>query len=240
MRDKKNLSKKKKIKKNNTFFILKSLKKNIKSWIALFIALYSLCGTTHFLKGFITFLIILFIVYWVHLRSHDYKHILSIGHFYHHENDNYFSHLIQINIELLLGLVLYYFNIYLLNNLLDNWIIAFVYLFYTSVHNINYSLLKVNKTHYLHHINSKTNIGPDICDIIFKTKNKNINKKEYIEDTDHYINNIFIILFILLCTRKICENEKIINLIDRILFVTIILSIIFFCISNIFLTIFHY
>jgi hypothetical protein len=81
-----------------------------------------------------------------------------------------------------------------LKNYFNPWIILFVYLFYTTVHNFNYSILHVNDVHEKHHKNLTTNIGPDICDILFNTK-----MDDCIENTDHYIGNVvlsFIIVFL--------------------------------------------
>jgi hypothetical protein len=77
----------------------------------------------------------------------------------------------------------YLFNILIL----DNWTIVLFYLFYTTVHNINYSIFHVNTIHEKHHKEVTTNIGPDICDILFDTK-----YDENIENTDHYILNILV------------------------------------------------
>lgn len=43
-------------------------------------------------------------------------------------------------------------------------------LLYTSIHMINYSLLKSNETHIDHHQNPKVNYGPDFHDYLFNTK----------------------------------------------------------------------
>jgi hypothetical protein len=85
-------------------------------------------------------------------------------------------------------------DIYIINK----WIIIFLWLIYTTVHNINYGYLKVNEFHLKHHDDPLTNIGPDIFDYLFKSKNKDTNK--YHENIDHYIPNIicaFIIVYLL-------------------------------------------
>ena len=72
-------------------------------------------------------------------------------------------------------------NEYLFDNVLDKWVMIFLYLVYTTTHNINYSIFHVNRTHELHHENIFTNMGPDICDILFETKNQeNKEDDEYI------------------------------------------------------------
>jgi hypothetical protein len=81
----------------------------------------------------------------------------------------------------------YIFNL----SFLDEWIILYYTIFYTFTHNVNYSIFKVNKIHELHHKNQLTNLGPDISDIIFRTKN-DINE---LENTDHYIYSILFSTF---------------------------------------------
>ena len=82
------------------------------------------------------------------------------------------------------------------------------YLFYTSVHNINYSIYHVNHIHELHHKYQDTNMGPDICDIIGGTKNENMPTNEYIENTDHYILNIIVGAIIVLIIQNLYSNDS--------------------------------
>jgi len=67
---------------------------------------------------------------------------------------------------------------------LNPWIIVFWYLFYTTVHTINYTIFHINSVHEKHHEVKTKNMGPDLYDIIFDTKCGDI------ENTDHYIPNI--------------------------------------------------
>lgn len=60
-------------------------------------------------------------------------------------------------------------------------------------------------------------MGPDICDIIFSTKNKT---DEDVENTNHYIPNILIITFVILFLKYICNNDKIQQ--NLLFFITII------------------
>ena len=43
-------------------------------------------------------------------------------------------------------------------------------IFYTTVHNINYSIFHVNNIHEKHHNDVMYNYGPDIMDILMGTK----------------------------------------------------------------------
>jgi len=182
--------------------VVLSLRKNAKSWVFFVISIY-LLSKGNFSRGLTTLGFMLLLVYWVHWESHGARNWLTISHHYHHEQNNWFSHGIQILMEMQFGLLLPIINDFLFDNILDKWVIIMLYLFYTSVHNINYSIQHINKTHELHHENIFTNIGPDLCDLVFDTKNETIaHEEEYIEDTSHYIPNIIISTIIVLFLKK--------------------------------------
>ena len=51
-------------------------------------------------------------------------------------------------------------------------------------------------------------MGPDICDVLFQTKNQeNIESEDYLEDTGHYITNIIVGTIIVVILKKMCKNE---------------------------------
>lgn len=186
--------------------ILTSITKNLRTWCFFMVAMWVL-GNQNFPKAMSTFFVMLFLVYYIHYESHNVRNFYTISHHYHHEQNNWLSHGIQILMELQFGLALPIMNELLLGNILDRWVIVFLYLFYSSVHNINYSLYHVNKTHELHHKNIYTNMGPDICDVIFQTKNQEIRDDEdYIEDVSHYNWNIFVSACIVLILKYLYTN----------------------------------
>jgi len=173
--------------------IFESLELNYKSWVVIFICLFFLpVKESSFLNKIFSFFLMLIISYYFHYIAHVDTCNSSV-HLYHHENNNLFSHFIQILLEfvtiLLIIPVNYLFNI----TILDNWTVVLFYLFYTTVHNINYSIFHINTIHEKHHKEVTTNIGPDICDILFDTKHD-----ENIENTDHYILNI-LVAYIIVC-----------------------------------------
>jgi hypothetical protein len=97
------------------------------------------------------------------------------------------------------GMDIYYIN---------KWIIIFLWIIYTTVHNINYGYFKVNEYHLKHHDEPLSNIGPDIFDYLFQTKNKDTINHENI---DHYIPNIigaFIIVYLLKSFYSTNSNNK--------------------------------
>jgi len=219
----------------NKINVIESIKTNYLSWIFIILSII-IVSYPSVNAGFITFLIFLFLSYFVHLLTHCDKNIFTILHHYHHDNNNFFSHFSQILLELSLSTVvfiLYYFNnIYLGNNYIDIWTGLLYLLFYSSVHNYNYSQLRVNDVHYLHHKNMYTNIGPDICDIAFGTKN--LNNKE-VENTNHYIPNIIISSIFILFVKYLCINKNVKDCLLNLFFIMMTIIIIFLLISSIYL-----
>ena len=214
--------------------VFESIKTNFLSW--LFITIAIILVSYPLLKaGFITFFILLLLVYFAHKASHDYLNVFTILHHYHHDNDNFFSHFSQILVELSLGFLivpLYYLsNKYLGNNYIDIWCALFFVLFYSTIHNINYGQFRVNKVHYLHHKSMYTNIGPDICDIAFGTKHPD--SKE-VENTNHYIPNVIIITMIILFIKYICD-DNVKNILLNTAYILIPLMLLFITISSIYL-----
>ena len=138
---------------------------------------------------------------------------MTLLHEYHHENNNFFSHFIQYVIEL--GFPVIFFPIYYVFEtiILDEWIILFSTLLYSTTHNINYGCFHVNNVHNLHHKEYLTNIGPDICDIIFDTKNP-LNKS--VENTNHYIPNAILITIFIMFIKYLYLNETYKNIINKI------------------------
>ena len=183
--------------------VINNLKENAPSWLLILVTI-SIISYPNILLGIITFFVFLFIAYFYHVVTHVHKNIFSIVHHYHHENDNFFSHFIQIMLELSIPypfvMLSYFFGI----NILDPWIIIYFILFYCSVHNINYSIFKVNGVHSLHHTEVNLNFGPDICDVMFGTKHSS---EDCVENTNHYIPNIIIITGIVLIIKYVCRTE---------------------------------
>jgi len=102
---------------------------------------------------------------------------------------------------------------------LNESVIFFFYLFYTTVHNVNYSIFHVNNIHENHHKLQLLNLGPDICDILFQTK---FDLPNSIENTDHYILNIFFVLIIIFIGKIVWTNS---SSIEKNLFINIFVSI---------------
>lgn len=187
---------------------VKSITINYKSWVCMFVAIY-MVSKPNLIEGYFTFGIMLLFSYYVHKETHAIRNFLTIAHHYHHEHNNFISHFVQILLEFQAGCGLNMLLYYLFNGrFFSIWAMMFSYLFYTSVHNINYSIYHVNHIHELHHKYQDTNMGPDICDIIGGTKNENMPANEYIENTDHYIFNIIGATIIVLIIQNLYSNDN--------------------------------
>jgi len=173
------------------------------SWALLLISI-TILSYPDLKLGFITFFIMLFLSYFLHKESHRYKNIITIAHHYHHNNNNFLSHFIQILVEISIGSIFaLLYNIFK-TSFLNPWIIIFYIIFYSTVHNINYSIFHVNRVHELHHKHIHTNLGPDICDIIGRTKNA---LESYVENTNHYIPNIVVAFIIVTIIKYFWKND---------------------------------
>lgn len=222
---------------NPNLTAINSICNNIRSWVTLLIFIY-IISYPNFISGYITFFIFILLVYFVHKGSHYKRNILTIIHHYHHENNNIFSHISQIILEICLGGVFFPFCIntnpflYVING----WVIVFFTLFYTTIHNINYGLFKVNDVHSSHHKNISTNIGPDICDVFFSTKS---DKDIEVENTDHYIPNTIICAIIVLMIKRLCLDDGVRNILSSLTYTVLIASYIFLAVSSLYLIMYY-
>lgn len=211
--------------------VITSIKTNYLSWIVILLSVI-IISQPSIIAGFITFFSLLFFAYFVHRFSHYSRNIFTILHHYHHENNNFFSHFSQILLELSLGLTVLPYYYFLGSDYVDIWTTILFTLFYSTVHNYNYGQLRVNDVHYLHHINIFTNIGPDVCDIAFNTKNP---KDIEVENTNHYIPNLIIITAFVLLIKYLSEDSKIKDIMINLLIVFMSFSVLVVSISSIYL-----
>jgi len=187
--------------------IYRFIEKN-NSEIIIYLISILLLSYPNFLQGLNTYILMMLLSYFFHRFSHYSKNIASILHHYHHENNNSFSH----NIEILLEISSYSTLLILccleqlpFINYFNKWVIIAYSINYIIMHNLNYSILKVNKVHHYHHINMNTNIGPDFCDVIFSTKNY---LDEDVENTSHYIPIILISLIFVSLLKQIMKIDN--------------------------------
>jgi len=187
--------------------IKKSLIMNYKSWLLLITALVVISSTNGLGNGFATFGVLFIASHLLHYFAH-FKNAYpqNIVHLYHHEHNNFFSHFIQIVVEFvaLMSFMWMKYNIAAMS-FLNEWVIIFFYLFYTTIHNINYSIYHVNRVHEMHHKLRIKNMGPDICDILFNTK---YDVENSMENTDHYMPNIVICLILTMMLKSFWERRE--------------------------------
>jgi len=198
---------------NNEITIVNCIKENYLTWIAILTSIFIISPNNYF-KSFASLILIFLIVYFSHILSHiDSNNIFSLLHRYHHKNNNFFSHFVQYIVEL--GFPVIFLPIYYIHGttIIDEWIIIFSALFYSTIHNINYGYFHVNDVHSMHHKDYLTNIGPDICDIIFGTKN---HSNKSVENTNHYIPNIIVVTIIILFFQYLYKNERYKNILRKL------------------------
>lgn len=184
---------------------------NYKVWFLFFVCSTILCDGSIFL-GIVTFLYTYLVCYIGHYLMHVdfcYCHVYSLCHCNHHVNSEWAGFIVNCMTEYitLTNNIVFKFilNQFEIVNLffINPWIIFFLYLIYTTVHNINYSMFKVNQYHVIHHADPITNIGPDFYDLLFETKNV---KTEDNEQIDHFIPNVIFAFILVLLVKKLYKN----------------------------------
>jgi hypothetical protein len=256
---KKNKLKKNKLKKDEYCHINQicdSIFTNYLSWIFIYISVIIL-SPNNILKGIINYIILQISYYVAHYGCHNKSNIYNILkmynkkicdfliifhemscllHLYHHKHYDFFI-FFQVIVEFMylpiICIINYFTMTYFKFEFFDIWLNLFGIILYSSIHNINYGMFHVNDVHSLHHENQSTNYGPDLWDVIFKTKNK---KNKSIENTNHYLPNIIIILCILLFLKN-NVSEKIIN---NVVFYVNIVIYISYVLGTIYLYLFNF
>jgi hypothetical protein len=185
----------------NMIHFIKSITLNYKSWLCIFASIYVI-ESENYIKAVFTFFLIMFLAYYIHYCSHlEYFFPYNLTHIEHHNHNNWFSHIIEIILEG--SICICASSVNNLIGVLNGWIILYFYLFYTTVHNINYSIFHVNSVHEKHHLLLDYNYGPDIFDVLFNTKK---NPEHDLENTDHYIWNIILLTPLVFCMKSIYKN----------------------------------
>lgn len=211
-------------------YIKESLILNWKTWVYLFVSVYWITKPESYLYGLLTLFMSMLFSHITHYMLHyPLFYPLNISHIYHHNNTNFMSQFVQILIEFVAFLpmigVKYLCNLYNFSylNFIDEYILVFFYLLYTTVHNINYSIYHVNHVHEIHHKVFLQNLGPDICDLIFNTKYK---PEEGVEDTNHYTPNILGALILTLLLKQLLGKKNLFNTYFKYLYIGVYLLVV--------------
>jgi hypothetical protein len=211
--------------------VINSLKENWLSWVLFLSAIYFISKENPLL-GYLTFFVAIYSAYVGHVYLHYEDNIFTALHRYHHKNDNYFSHYSQVVLEINCSSICYIFYKLTGELLGDPWTLFFALFFYSTVHNINYGIFKVNDVHRLHHKDVYSNIGPDIFDVLFNTKHPT---ETCVENTNHYIPNIIIGAAITLTAKYLYNNnEEVRKWTPTILFIFFTITLTFAGLSSIY------
>jgi len=173
--------------------IKEAFSKNYLTFAFMFASCAFLCYE-NIILGLVYYIFCTHLSYVVHILAHENNSkTINVVHEYHHNHSDNYAHYLQILLELSTAIIpifiIYMFTgrLYIKNSF-EPYVIFMFSLFYSSIHNINYSLLHVNKIHENHHKDWSINYGPDICDVLYGTKEN----YEDLEDTSHYIPNLLI------------------------------------------------
>ena len=217
----------------------KAIYKNKEIYLLFLFCIFVLAGN-NFLKGILTFVVGFWWVWWAHYSAHKKRNVITVCHHYHHEYTDWFAHWIEIALESQYLFMLPLINEYFLDNLLDKWVIIMLVLYYISVHNYNYSVLHINKTHELHHEDKFTNMGPDIVDVICGTKNqRNKDDDDYLEDIEHYSPNIIFATIATVILKRLLKNKCVKLVLDIISYLLLFVLTVILVVSSWYLWIFH-
>jgi hypothetical protein len=225
------------VEKNGNVTLINSIKENWLSWFFITISV-SIISYPNMLIGYFTFFILLLLAYFSHRFSHKAHNIFTIVHHYHHTHNNLLSYFSQILLEFLVPTILMPLYFMFDTVYLNEWIILLFTLFYSSVHNINYGIFHVNEVHSSHHKFVHTNIGPDVCDVLFNTKNP---KDTTVENTDHYIPNIMILTIVVLIIKYVyTTNDYNKSWINMLMYISIFVSLAFTIMVSLYLYMIYY
>jgi hypothetical protein len=173
--------------------IKEAFSKNYLTFIVMFASCFVLCYENIGL-GVVYYIFCTHLSYFVHILAHENdSKTFNVIHEYHHNYSDNYAHYLQILLELSTA-IMPIFMIYMftgrlyIKNTFEPYVIFMFSLFYSSIHNINYSVFHVNKIHENHHKDWTINYGPDICDVLYGTKEN----YEELENISHYIPNLLI------------------------------------------------
>lgn len=159
------------------------------------------------LISLLSLIIMAFYVYFIHVAFHNIPKNFNPHLLFHHDADdkthnlwyNYmrrcFSFLVETFVNIMFFVIFYLIKESLNLKFIENILIFYFCIVYTSTHMINYSLFHLGGAHKLHH-NTKKNVcnyGPDIIDKIMNTSCSN----NY-EDLNHIIPNC-VISYLITC-----------------------------------------
>ena len=159
------------------------------------------------LISLLSLIIMAFYVYFIHVAFHNIPKSFNPHLLFHHDTDdethnlwyNYmrrcFSFFVETIVNIMFFVIFYLIKESLNLKFIENILIFYICIVYTSTHMINYSLFHLGGAHKLHHTTKKNvcNYGPDIIDKIMNTSCSN----NY-EDLNHIIPNC-VVSYLITC-----------------------------------------
>jgi hypothetical protein len=170
-------------KKDKTLFrnLVNCIKYNSNFYFIFFLmALYISAITGSFINGAVTIVITLAFSYFSHRATHN-VFPYNIFHKFHHmdaHNHKWWAIILEglVNFFQIGGVILIPLNMYIEKlsgkKLLNNYVILYYSIVYTTHHMINYHNMKID-AHVRHHLDELTNYGPDYMDVLMGTKQDN-------------------------------------------------------------------
>lgn len=155
----------------------------------------------------ITFLVLFIItiyIYFIHRLIHSIPKEWNIHTQFHHRSDINTNYLLSYIVETILNIMFfvsfYWIKILFKLDFIDNILIVYYCIAYTTAHMINYSIFHLGGNHAKHHEIKENvcNYGPDIMDHIFNTSCDG-----KFEDINHLIVNYLLAFFVTSCIYKI-------------------------------------
>jgi sterol desaturase/sphingolipid hydroxylase (fatty acid hydroxylase superfamily) len=149
-------------------------------------------------------ILISYYIYFIHRIAHNIPNDWNIHTLFHHKNkfntSYLFNHFMETILNIMFFVSFYWIKLFFKLDFIENSLILYYCIAYTTTHMINYSIFHLGKNHAKHHNIDKNvcNYGPDIMDHIFKT---NCDKK--FENMNHIIINVLVAYFITSCVYKI-------------------------------------
>ena len=158
-------------------------------------------------QPFVTFCVVVLItyyIYFIHRLVHYIPSKWNLHTLFHHKNkfktSYLFNHIMETLLNIMFFVSFYWIKMVFKLNFIDNSLILYYGIVYTSTHMINYSIFHSGLNHAKHHNIDKNvcNYGPDVIDHILNT---NCDKK--FENMNHILINVIIAYFITSCVYKI-------------------------------------
>ena len=177
------------------------------------VAAYISLITNDLKRGMFTIAFMVIFSYFSHMAGHK-LYPISLFHGLHHKeehNHKWWARIVEwlVNLIQIGGIFLIPINLYIEKHtslgtqILNNYVLLYAALVYTTHHMINYHIMKID-THIRHHNDTSTNFGPDYMDVLFGTKQHN----STFEEMEQSITNSLVIGSVIICIITYMKNKN--------------------------------